>query len=179
MDPGTYDNVNHNKGLEALLRNEPELAVKYFEQACKERPNDPIMRNDLLLAQDLVKVHKQTDFEKQKKADLWEQEAIASLMCNDTNSALVYITAARDLLPKSKYYDDFVPHMQKVAQEVARDDAPGKRSAYLLVGKATAFICQWDIARALDFLEKANKILPRDEYIIDLLEKVRDIKSNN
>ena len=176
MDPETYNNVNHNRGLDALLHNEPLLAVKYFEQAHKERPNDPIIRNDLLLAQDLVKVHKQTDEEKLIKSRQWEVETIASLMRNDTNSALVYITAARDLEPNDKYYYNFIPHIQKIAQEVAHDDTPGKRSAYLLVGKAWAFVAQGDKSMAINCLEKAHQINPQDEYIVYFLEKARTIK---
>src|SRR5208337_1013319 len=63
VDPATFKNANYNKGFEALMRptfniKDATDAVAYFQAAQLQRPNDPLVRNGLLLALDILKARK-------------------------------------------------------------------------------------------------------------------------
>ena len=93
LDSETLKNENYNKGFDALQRSDPAAAVKLFEQAQKERPNDPAVRNALLLAQDLVRVRQIKDeLQKRKATSVPTQESTAKQDEDLTGAALAVVS---------------------------------------------------------------------------------------
>jgi hypothetical protein len=176
-DPETFKNVSYNEGFADLLKFDPDSAVRHFEQAQKERPNDPLVRNALLLAQDLVKVHQQKEQDVKARTAHWTMQTYVALMSGETGGALVFITRARDLNPDDKGIRVLAALTEKVARESNLANTPEKRAAYRLVGNGIVSVAKGDHAMAVNYLEVARRLCPNDPYIVDLLRQARNLET--
>lgn len=168
IDPATFKNVNYNKGFEALMRFDiasAAAAVEYFKQAQKERPNDPLVQNALLLAQDILKARqKKEENDKARAADLTRQ-TYAALMVDEIGSARSYITRARELDPNNnaiRFLDSTLAFIGPASVTAA---TPEKRAAYKMVGHGLLSIAKEDYAAATSILEAARILAPDDPFI--------------
>ena len=174
IDPATFENANYNKGFEALMRFDvasAASAVEYFKQAQKERPDDPLVRNGLLLAQDILKARQQKEKDDQAKASYFILQSYASMMMGDVVNARHYATQARQFDP-SNNNAKFVESLSKVNLESAATN-PGRKEAYQLVASSLVSIYKQHYPVALDLLEAAQRLQPQDQFIGMFLQEMR------
>jgi len=174
IDPATFKNANYNKGFEALMRFDAAsaaAAVEYFKQAQKERPNDPLVRNALLLAQDIHKARQQKEKDDQAKAAYFTLQSYASLMMGDIINARYYIVQARQFDPSD--------NNAKVIESLSKVDLgpagtyPGRKDAYQLIANSLVSIYKQNYPVAIDMIEVAQRLQPEDKFIGMFLREMR------
>lgn len=167
-DPKTFENVSYNKGFEALMRFDvasAATAVQYFQLAQKERPNDPLVRNALLLAQDILNARrKKEENDKARAADLTRQ-TYAALMMDEIGGARSYIVRARELDPNNNSIRFLDSTLAIIGPESVTAGTPEKRAAYKMVGHGLLSMAKEDYAAATSILEVARKLAPDDPFI--------------
>jgi tetratricopeptide (TPR) repeat protein len=178
-DPKTFENVNYNKGFEALMRFDvasAAAAVTYFNQAKKERPNDPLVRNALLLAQDILKARQQKETSNRAQAFFFTQLSYAALMMGDNEKAKGYIAQARKLDPD----DNTTKYVESLANLDLRPDdtyPPGRKDAYRLFANSMLSISKKDLPAAISMMEAAQRLQPRDPHISAFLLAMRNYEA--
>ena len=178
VDPATFQNANYNKGFEALMRFDvasAAAAVEYFKQAQKERPNDPLVRNALLLAQDIHKARQQKEKDDQKKAAYFILQSYASLMMGDMINARYYIAQARQFDPSDKNAK-FIESLSKVDLGPA-GTYPGRKDAYQLIANSLVSIYLQNYPVAIDMIEAAQRLQPLDNFIGMFLSEMRNYEA--
>ena len=178
IDPKTFENANYNKGFEALKRfdaNSAAAAVQYFRQAQNERPKDPMVRNGLLLAQDILKARQKKEQDDRAQAAQLTLLSYAALMMGDSEQAKTYTAQARKLIPK----DDNAKFMESLANFNLRQAGsyPERKYAYRLVANSLVFIRRHDYDAAVVFLESARHAQPQDQFIDAMLSELRKYAS--
>lgn len=176
-DPKTFENVNYNKGFEALMRltfsiKDAKDAIAYFKQAQKERPNDPMVRNGLLLAQDILKGRQQKEQDDKFWSANYTLRGYAALMMGDNAKAKDYIAQARKLDPNN----DEVKFVESVAKIDSGPESthPGRKDAYRFVANSLVSISKRDIPAAISMLEAAQRLQPEDKFIGMFLSEMRN-----
>jgi len=178
IDPATFENVNYNKGFAALKRFDvasAAQAVKYFEQARKERPNDPMVRNGLYLAQDIHKARKQKEKDDKAKASYFILQSYASMMMGETLVARDYIAQARQYDP-SNTTAKFVQSLVNVEMGESAT-YPERKEAYQLVSGGLVSIYKRHYPVAIDLLEAARRLQPEDKFIGMFIREMRTHES--
>ncbi len=183
VDPATFKNANYNRGFEALMRpafniQDATDAVAYFHAAQLQRPNDPLVRNGLLLAQDILKARKeQAEKTRKEQAEFayLTLQSYASLMMGENRNARSYIAQARKLNPN----DNTAKFVESLARLDLGPEAtwPRKKDAYKLVANSLVSIRQQDTAGAARMLEAAQRLLPYDKTINGLLHGMHDYEA--
>jgi len=201
IDPKTFENVNYKKGFQALMRFDvasAAAAVQYFRQAQKERPKDPMVRNGLLLAQDIHKARKtkmkddnaralegidadaaaKAAYERMiadkqaRDANYFTLQSYAALMMGDNQKAKEYVAQARKLGPDN--------NMTKFIGSLAEVDLgpagayPKRKDAYKLVANSLISITKYDFAVAEAMLELAHELQPEDKFIGIFLQELHN-----
>lgn len=183
IDPATFKNANYSKGFEALMRptfniKDATDAVAYFQAAQLQRPNDPLVRNGLLLARDILRARKD-EAEKTRKQEAefayLTLQSYASLMMGENRNAGSYIAQARKLNPN----DNTAKFVESLARLDLGSEAtwPRKKDAYRLVANSLVSIRQQDTAGAARMLEAAQRLLPYDKTINGLLQGMHDYQA--
>jgi len=176
IDLATFQNVNYNKGFEALML--PTFSVKdamdavtYFQLAKLQRPNDPMVRNGLLLAQDIVKARQQKEKDDQSKAAFLTLQGHAALMMGDTQTAKGYLAQAHQLDPNDK----LIQSMESLAEINLGSEStyPERKAAYRLVANSLATARRQDIGAAVGMMEAAHSLQPYDTTISAYLDALR------
>jgi tetratricopeptide (TPR) repeat protein len=173
IDPKTFENANYKRGFEALMHFDVASAVRavrYFERARKERPNDPLVRNGLLLAQDILKARRQKQKDDQAKAAYLTMQSYAALMMGDNKKAENYISEARKLDPDNNNAR-FVESLAKTEPGGA-GVYPARKNAYKLVANGLTAISKKNYADALAMLEAARRLQPEDRFIGMFLDEM-------
>ena len=178
-NPATFENTNYNKGFEALRNDDPNSALRYFENAKKERPNDPLVHNALLLVQDLVKVHEKKEQTKKDQAVIWKIRAYLALMSDEPGTALAYITHARDLNPKNSEVNDLFNTTQKITN-LLLSRKPGstieERAALRIAASSGHSIVKKKYSTALSMLEVAQNLSPNNVEIKKTVTWVKELQ---
>ena len=178
IDPATFENANYNKGFEALMRFDAAsatAAVEYFKQAQLERPRDPLVRNALLLAQDILKARQQKEKDDQFWSANFTLRGYAALMMGDNEKAKGYIAQARKLDPNN----DEVKFVESLAKVDLGPESthPGRKNAYRFVANSLVSISKRDIPAAISMLEAAQRLQPGDKLIGALLLQMRNYET--
>jgi hypothetical protein len=182
IDPATFENANYKKGSEAMMRRTFSVqdamdAVAYFKAARLQRPNDPLVRNSLLLAQDIVKARQQTAAEKEKADEdsamytCLTLEGYAALEAGDKDTAGFVIGLVRQLQPD----DTTAQFVEALISSNYPDprDSKARRDAYALTGYGLEFIGRRNTAAAIPLLAAAHDLQPEDKVIGTLLREMR------
>jgi len=177
-DPATFANVNYQKGFESLMKfgvEDAAAAVAYFQQAQRERPGDPLVRNGLLLAQDILKARQQKEKENRSSAAYFTLQSYAALMMGDAESARSYIAQARQLDPNNDGAK-FIGSLATINwPEIAA--TPARRDAYKLVANSLVSIRERNYASAVAMLEAARRLQTGDSFIGTLLQEMRNYEA--
>lgn len=178
IDPKTFENANYNKGFEALMRFDAAsaaAAVQYFKKAQKERPKDPMVRNGLLLAQDIYKARLNKEKEKndQARATYLTLQSYAAMMMGDMEKAKDFITQARKL-DQGNNNTKFLESFSKMDLG-SKGSYSDRRDAYRLVANSLLSINRYgDLAVAQVMLESAQQLQPEDKFIGMFLQELRN-----
>jgi len=181
VDPKTFENVNYNKGFEALMHFDvasASAAIQYFEQARKERPNDPCVRNGLLLAQDIynARLKKEIETNKAHAAELTRQ-TYAAFITEDLGSARSYIAHARELDPNNNAILFLNSTLSIIKPESIKSGTPEVKAAYKLAGHSILSIAKENYYAANSILEVARKMAPNEPLIYKLSKVVSDYEA--
>jgi tetratricopeptide (TPR) repeat protein len=174
IDSATFENTNYNKGFEALMHFDvasAATAVEYFKQAQKERPNDPLVRNALMLAEDILKARKQKEKDDQAQVAYFTMQSYAALMIGDNENAKTYIAQARKLDPNNNN-TKFVESLTKL-NTGSEGTYPERQKAYRLVANSLVSITKQNFSDAIGMLEAAQLLQPQDQFIDMFLHEMR------
>lgn len=173
-DPETFRNANYNRGFAALMRFDADSAaeaVKHFKEAQKERPRDPLVRNGLLLAQDIFKARQRKERNDRTEAALLTLQSYAAMMMGENGKAKDYIAQARKLAPRDNN-SRFVESLAKT--DLGAEGAyPARRDAYRLVANGLVSIRHQNLSGAVLMLEAAQRLQPQDKFINTFLQELR------
>ncbi len=173
-DPETFKNASYNQGFAALMRFDAASAaeaVRHFQQAQKERPNDPLVRNGLLLAQDIYKARERKERNDRAEAAYLTLQGYASLMMGDNDKARGFLAQARRLAPKDNTAT-FAESLAKIDLG-AEGTYPARRDAYRLVANGLTSIRHRNLPGALRMLEAAQRLQPEDKTIGAFVSELR------
>jgi hypothetical protein len=181
VDPATFQNANYNKGFEALMRFDvasAAAAVQYFQQAQLERPNDPLVRNALLLAQDILRARRQKEQEDKAKAMQSLYHGVAALMMGDVRTASESVERARKLDSENSVIGPWLRLMSGLSDHYK--EAPPRNGVVCeLVGNALIFESRGEFKHEVVTLEKAAQVAPDDTYVRGMLWRARHLHPEN
>jgi hypothetical protein len=175
----TLNNPSYQKGCEAFMNRDPASALRYFQQVQQERPGDPLVRAQILLAQDLiaVKANKETG------AYMIALEGMHAARNGNFAGALVQFQKAHDLYPQEKIIARWMQNLEVLNLDLERlQNAPGltprekatEMRAMNLAGNAMVALMRGDYSTAQVVLEAAQKIEPQSKRLQVLQEAVAE-----
>lgn len=173
----TLNNPSYKKGCEAFMNRDPVAALGYFQQVQQERPGDPLVRAQILLAQDLIKVKAN----KETGAYLIGLKGMHAARNGDYAGALAQFQRAHDLYPQEKIIARWMQNLEVLNLDMERlQNDPGLRPedkatemrAMNLAGNAMVALMRGDYSTAQVVLEAAQKIEPQSKRLQVLLEGV-------
>lgn len=177
----TLNNASYNSGFEAIMNDNPILAVAYFKRALEERPGDLMVRNALLLAEDLVKVRQEKAKDAVYRKALEEAGKGISewILNNDPETALAYLMRAQGINPSDKGIreaaqtaDNFVREKNKKISPPSSEEKELEKRALKVAGGSIESIRQGDYETAVKILTDALTIKPDDIGILNTLNYV-------
>jgi len=174
VDPATFENPNFIKGMEAEMRPGAAAyaeAARCFKLALQDRPDDPVVRNALLLAEDIHKERLVKEQNDQSRAAMLSLQTYAALMAGEDKTAKAYIAEARKLDPD----DNNIKFMESLA---SLDLGPGgtypeRKAAYKIVASSLVSVTNQNYGAAVGMLEAAQHLQPADPFIGSLLQAIR------
>jgi hypothetical protein len=179
IDPATFQNANYNKGYEALMRptfsvNDAMDAVAYFGQAQLQSPNDPMVRNGLLLAQDILKGRQQKEQEDKDRAMQSLYHGLAALMMGDAATASDSARRAGQLDPGNPVIARW---NLALTEMTANFKVPGQdvKTVEELVGNALLSEAWGDFATEVREMEMAKSLAPDSTYVDMNLDRARHL----
>ncbi len=179
IDPATFKNANYNKGYEALMRltfsvKDAMDAVAYFRQAQLQRPNDPLVRNGLLLAQDILKGRQQKEQEDKDRAMQSLYHGLAALMMGDAATASDSARRAGQLDPGNPVIARWNLALTEMS---ANFKAPGQdvKTVEMLVGNALLSEAWGDYATEVREMREAKSLAPDSTYVDMNLDRARHL----
>jgi tetratricopeptide (TPR) repeat protein len=180
IDPATFKNANYNKGFDALMRltfsvKDAMDAVAYFKAAQLQRPNDPMVRNGLLLAQDILKGRQQKEQEDKAKAVQNVYQSMATLLTGDVNTAYDIAQRATKLDPKNQDIWNWSLTTAALKYNYKGVLPPAQTTAEKLVGNALLCEAFGDYATEIKQLEAAKRLTPDDKTVAVMLEHARHL----
>jgi hypothetical protein len=170
IDPATFQNANYKKGFAALMQppysiKEAEDAVTAFKSAKLQRPNDPLVRNALYLAEGILEGRQRKEQEGKFQAEQQLYQGIATLLMGDLRTASVIVERAQKLDPASGMIRDWSRMM-----EALNSNYPGKTiGACSFIGYALLFEATGDNKSEIRTLVLAARLYPNDAFIKTLL----------
>jgi hypothetical protein len=177
IDPATFKNANYNKGYEALMRTTFSVkdamdAVAYFKAAQLQRPNDPMVRNGLLLAQDILKGRQQKEQEDKQRAMQSLYHGLAALATGDPATASDSVRRAGKLDPGNPV---IAPWNLALTEMSAIFKAPGQdiKPVEKMVGNALLSEYFGDYAAEVSELKMAKSMAPENMYVDMSLDRAR------
>jgi tetratricopeptide (TPR) repeat protein len=174
VDPATFENENFIKGMEAEMLPGAEAyaeAERCFKLALQERPNDPLVRNALLLAQDIHKKRLEKEQSDQARAALLNLQAYAAIQADENPRARAFVAEARKLDPNN----DDIKFVETIASVDLEPNvaSPQRKAAYKLVASSLVSISNQNLGEAESLLKSAQRLQTLDPFIGGLLQSVR------
>lgn len=173
IDPTTFQNANYNQGFEALMLpgvESADKAIQFFKQAQLQRPNDPLVRNGLLLAQDILKARQQKEQENKVQAISNVYQSMATLLMGDVNTAYDIAKHATQLDPTNQDIWNWSLTTAALKYYYRGITLPPQKHAEKLVGNALLSEAWGDYAKEVKELEAAKLMSPDDKYIAVMLD---------
>jgi hypothetical protein len=180
IDPATFENANYNNGFQTLMRPEFKVedamdAVAFFKAAQSERPQDPMVRNGLLLAQAILKGRQKKEQKDKEQAQQLLNQGVATMLTGDVKTANDKIKRALRLDPKNVSIGAWARLMYGLDNHYQE----GNRLACKLVGNAVFFEALGAFKAEIRTLEIAAKMFPNDVYVKGALWRARHLDIKN
>lgn len=180
----TLKNANYNKGFDALRSNDPVTAIEFFKKAQKERPGDLMVKNALLLADDLRKV-KQNKIKDKKIAEMKEAYSNCLFMAMfDKPIAKECFQTASEKYPESYQITEALefmgnyhgPHARPRTLEDVADMAEKGMLEDIVFSNTLISVSQRDYKTAIRALEDAQALNPNNADINNALKYVKSLE---
>ena len=183
IDPATFQNANYNKGFEELMHfdvDSAQRAVEYFKQARLERPNDPLVRNALLLAQDILKGRQQKEQEDKGRAEQMLYHGVAALLMGDPITANDSLSRALKMDPKNPDIGNWSRLTWGLAEQYKEaGSSPEKKHVCRLIGNGLILESRGDIRTEIVALKEAARLAPDDTYVKTMLWRAQHLQTGN
>jgi hypothetical protein len=179
IDPATLQNTNYHKGFLALMRltfsvQDAVDAVAFFKQAQLQRPNDPLVRNGLLLAQDMVKARQQKVQEDKDRAMQSLYHGLAALMTGDAATASDSAKRASQLDPGNRGIANWNLTLAVMSVNFKSPQLQQK-NAELAIGNALLSEAFGDYAAEVREMEMAKRLAPESTYVDEILAHAKHL----
>lgn len=176
LDPAVFRNANYNNGYAALMRpgsypRDAEDSIAYFKAALRERLNDPLVRNGLYLAEDILQRRQRRD----TGIDQDVYRGFAALAAGNEPAARAAFDDARNRLP----YGRPEPSWSHLVQGLEANEQTGNKIACRAVGNALLFESQGNTAAEIAMLKTAVRMYPNDAYLKTMLWRAQHLPTAN
>jgi tetratricopeptide (TPR) repeat protein len=180
IDPATFENANYNSGFQALMRpgfkvEDAMDAIAFFKAARQERPDDPMVRNGLLLAQDILKGRQKKEQKDKAQAQQLLIQGVATMLTGDVKTANDLINNALKLDPNSAP----IGAWSRLMYGLENHYQEGNRLACKLVGNALYFEALGAFKAEIRTLEIAAQMFPNDTYVKGALWRAQHLDIKN
>ena len=175
IDPATFENAHYNKGYWYLMHftvQDAANAIKEFEQALKERPNDPLVYNGWDLAVAIHKGREQKIENNKARAAELTREAYAQLTTDDIGDANASLAHATDLDPDNLSINFLSSFVASIGPRSLMVRTPEGKAAYQLVGHSLVSIAKENYGAAEKMMEVSKKMAPNDPFITNWFKVV-------
>jgi tetratricopeptide (TPR) repeat protein len=182
IDPAIFEDVNYKKAMEAEMHfdlDSSAAAVQYFKQALLSHPNDPLVRNALLLAQDILAERTQRQQQADEQSELAVLHSLVDLMNGDLDAANQHVKHAGEIAPANEDIRDLALSLGVMSSNFKNVSVPTRdlKTVEKLVGNA--YLAEgWGHYRAeIKFMEKAKQLDKNDAYVAAMLARARYLSS--
>ena len=163
VSAATLQNPNWHKGWMALAQppfssKEAEASIAAFKAAQLQRPNDPMIRMALYIADGILQARYQKE---EAQAEQKLHNGLAALMLGDLKTATASIEEATHLAPK----DASITQWEGIVWGLGSNYPGGSSPACKLASTAFLFEAIGQPKSAIRALEVAAKMFPKDAYI--------------
>ncbi len=180
IDAATFENAHYNDGFSDLMRPTETVtdamdAVSEFQIAKLQRPNDPLVRDGLGLAQDILKLRQQRVQDDKAQAEQQLRHGIAALLLGDMTTARDSVMRAQKLDPTNETIGDWsltTAAMYASFKTAGRD----VKTVEMLVGNALVSESSGNYAAEVQMLEMAKSLAPGDKYVATVLDHARALE---
>jgi tetratricopeptide (TPR) repeat protein len=179
IDPATFQNANYNKGYEALMRTTFSVkdamdAVAYFKAAQLQRPNDPMVHNGLLLAEDILKGRQQKEQEDKDRAMQSLYHGLAALIMGDPATAADSARRASKLDPNNPVVANWNLTLTTMSA-IFKAPGQGNKNVEMLVGNALLSETYGDYTTEVREMKEAKSLAPESTYVDEILDHARHL----
>jgi tetratricopeptide (TPR) repeat protein len=182
IDPTIFEDPNYKKAMEAEMHFDlasSAAAVQYFKQALLSHPNDPLVRNALLLAQDILAERTQRQQQADEQSELAVLHSLVDLMNGDLDAANKHVKQAGEIAPANEDISDLALSIGVMSSNFKNASVPTRdlKTVEKLVGNA--YLAEgWGHYRAeIKFMEKAKQLDRNDAYVAAMLAHARYLSS--
>ncbi|MGD0522178.1 MAG: hypothetical protein ABSA48_13045 [Terracidiphilus sp.] len=182
INPAIFEDVNYKKAMEAEMHFDLASsadAVRYFKQALLSHPNDPLVRNALLLAQDILAERTQRQQQADEQSELAVLHSLVALMNGDLDAANQHVKHAGEIAPANEDISDLALSIGVMSANFKHVSVPARdlKTVEKLVGNA--YLAEgWGHYRAeIKFMEKAKQLDRNDAYVAAMLARARYLSS--
>ena len=182
IDPAIFEDVNYKKAMEAEMHfdlDSSAAAVQYFKQALLDHPNDPLVRNALLLAQDILAERTQRQQQADEQSELAVLHSLVAMMNGDLDAANEHVKHAGEIAPANEDIRDLAQSIAVMSSNFKHVTVPARdlKTVEKLVGNA--YLAEgWGHYRAeVKFMEKAKQLDRNDAYVAAMLARARYLSS--
>jgi hypothetical protein len=147
-------------------------AISEFQIAKLQRPNDPIVRDALGLAQDILKWRRIKEQDDEAQAEQQLCHGLAALLLGDMTTARDSVMRAQKLDPSNKLIGSWATTtaaMNASFKTAGRD----VKTVEMLAGNALVSESQGNYVAEVKMLEMAKSLAPGDQYVTTLLDHAR------
>lgn len=184
IDPATFQNEHYNGGFIELMKASDSVqnardAVAQFQLARLERPSDPLVRDGLGLAEDILKARQQRDQDNQVRAEEQLCHGLAALLLGDITTAENSVNRALKLDPSSDMIAEWSVTLGAMS---ASFRTPGRdvKTVEMLVGNALVSEARGNYTAELNFMQMAKSLAPPgDKYVATLLDHAKALAAEN
>ncbi len=181
IDPAIFEDVNYKKAMEAEMHFDlasSAAAVQYFKRALLDHPNDPLVRNALLLAQDILAERTQRQQQADEQSELGVLHTLVALTNGDLDAASEYVKHAEELAPANQDIHDLALSISVMSSNF-KNASPSQDLGNVekLVGNAYLAEGLGYYRTEIRFMEKAKQLDQNDAYVGAMLARARYLSS--
>jgi hypothetical protein len=180
IDPATFENANYNNGFDALFQPgvaQARMAIRSFKQAQMERPNDPLVRNALGLAEDCLKYRSLKEREDKAQAKQSFTHGLVAIVTGDVNAADTSMKSAQELDPANPIIARWSMTTSMMSARYGSAATPEMKRATKLIGNAYLAEALGDYGSEVKIMEAAKQLAPDDTYVGVILDHARHLQA--
>ncbi len=179
VDLTLFDDPDYKKAMGAEVRpgvETMEIAIQYFKRTQLKRPNDPMVRQALLLAETVLQGRMQQRQDNRDQAVQQLYHGLAALMAGDTVTAGDFIKRAGELDPSNPNVADWSLTVASMKAHFQGNDHDVK-TVEQLVGNALASEAWGNYDAEVSEMKTAQHLSHDDKYVATVLDHAQHLAS--